>query len=192
MNGFPPVGSARPRLLILGSFPSAASLEKGQYYGNMRNHFWEVLGIVLDAPFPEEYRARSRGAAAPGVLALLKRHGIAVWDVLASCERAGSLDKDIRNGRPNPLIDYVFDHPSIERIALNGGRAASSFIQHFGHGQMKRDLPIGSEIQWRPPELKGRTVLIARLPSTSPIPTQECKTAKEKAQAWMPFLRPAI
>lgn len=181
MNGFPPVGSARPRILILGSFPSVISLEKGQYYGNARNHFWEVLRIVLDAPFPEEYRAR---------LALLERHGIAVWDVLASCERAGSLDKDIRNGRPNLLIDYVLDHPSIERIALNGGRAASSFIQHFGHGQMRKDPPIGSEIEWRPPELEGHSVLIARLPSTSPIPTQECKTAKEKVG--MAFLRPAI
>ena len=58
MNGFPPVGSARPRILILGSFPSVISLEKGQYYGNARNHFWEVLGIVLDESFPEEYRAR--------------------------------------------------------------------------------------------------------------------------------------
>ncbi len=180
MNGFPPIGSARPRILILGSFPSAMSLEKGQYYGNARNHFWEVLGIALDEPFPEEYHAR---------LAPLERHGIAVWDVLASCERAGSLDKDIRNERPNLLIDYVLDHPRIERIALNGGRASSSFIQHFARGQMKANPAIGSEIGWRPPELKGRGVLIARLPSTSPVPTRKYKTAKEKTPAWKTFLR---
>ena len=182
MNGFPPVGSARPRILILGSFPSVISLEKGQYYGNARNHFWEVLGIVLDESFPEEYRAR---------VALLERHGIVVWDVLASCERAGSLDAEIRNEGPNLLIHYVLEHPTIERIALNGGRASSSFIQHFARGQMKADLAIGSEIEWRPRELNGRGVLIARLPSTSPVPTRKYKTAKEKVSAWKAFLRPS-
>lgn len=181
MKGMPPIGSIQARVLILGSFPSAISLEKGQYYGNGKNHFWEIMGLVLGEPFPEEYQGR---------LALLARHRIAVWDVLASCERTGSLDRDIRNERPNPLIDHILENPSIERIALNGSKASSSFIRHFAPRQMGEDLHIGSEIDWRPGTLSGRGVLIARLPSSSPIPTREYKTAKEKVAIWKAFLRP--
>ncbi|MGD0727972.1 MAG: DNA-deoxyinosine glycosylase [Spirochaetia bacterium] len=181
MKGMPPIGSAQSRVLILGSFPSAISLEKGQYYGNGNNHFWDIMGLLLGEPFPEEYQAR---------LALLVRYRIAVWDVLASCERPGSLDKDISNERPNSLIDYIIENPSIERVALNGLRASLSFIRHFAPGQKRKDLGIGSEIEWRPETLRGRGVLVARLPSSSPIPTREYRTAGEKVMTWKAFLLP--
>ncbi|MBL8968854.1 MAG: DNA-deoxyinosine glycosylase, partial [Spirochaetaceae bacterium] len=72
MRGLEPVAPAGARVLILGSFPSARSLERGEYYAHDRNHFWEVLALLAGEPRPE-----SRGAR----IELLGRLGLAVWDV---------------------------------------------------------------------------------------------------------------
>ena len=65
------------KILILGTIPSPKSREMGFYYGHPRNRFWKVLAQLLDEPFPETVDERK---------AMLKKHGIALWDVLASCE----------------------------------------------------------------------------------------------------------
>lgn len=90
---------------------------------------------------------------------------------------------------PNPLIAYIHERPSIERIAFNGAKAWSSFIRHFARRQIQASLPIGSEVTWGPAELQGRGVPIARLPSSSPIPTRAHRTAKEKVAVWKGFVR---
>jgi double-stranded uracil-DNA glycosylase len=177
--GFAPIGSGEPRILILGSFPSVASLERGEYYGHERNQFWAILGSILgfaaDAPYGE------RAAA-------LGRSGIALWDVLASCEREGSLDQDIRAELANPIAEFIAGRPSIGRLALNGGKAFSSFAAQFAPELGKAGIAIGQRAEWRPPSAPDRRILVARLPSTSPVPTRDYRRALDKLPAWSSFL----
>lgn len=77
LEGLPPVIARNTRLVVLGSFPSAASLAAAQYYAHPRNHFWPLLGAIWSidlAAMP--YRQR---------LAVLRERGLGVWDVYASC-----------------------------------------------------------------------------------------------------------
>lgn len=117
LTGFAPIGAAQPRVLVLGSFPSAASLAAGEYYAHGRNALWpafERLGIPRTAPYGERCAA-------------LERLGIAVWDVIHSCERAGSLDSAIRAARPNDLCGYAARQPRLRTVLLNGRRAEQGF-----------------------------------------------------------------
>jgi len=103
-------------VLVLGSFPSTASLAARQYYAHPQNQFWRILGAVVDQPLKEmDYPAR---------LAAVQAAGIAIWDVFASCERAGSLDSAIREARPNDLGALRTAAPSLRRICFNGRTAA--------------------------------------------------------------------
>ena len=83
---FPPIASPDARILILGSMPGRASLAAGQYYAHPRNAFWPIMGSLLDFDASRDYPAR---------VDALKVAGIAVWDILDSCHRPGSLDSAI-------------------------------------------------------------------------------------------------
>ena len=177
--GLPPAGSAEPRILVLGSFPSARSLELGRYYGHGRNHFWAIMGTLcgFDPALPYEER-----------LAALAGAGIALWDVIASCEREGSLDRDIRAEEPNAILDYLAGRPRVERLGLNGGKAASALARLVAAGLGPRPPAIGEPLDWRPAGLAGRSVAVTRLPSTSPVPTRDYRRAEDKLDAWAAFL----
>jgi hypoxanthine-DNA glycosylase len=111
-----PICDARTRVLILGSFPGVASLRARQYYGHPRNHFWRLLGAVIGEPLHEmEYSQR---------LPLVLASGFGVWDVIAACQREGSLDSSIKNEQPNDFAGLLARYPDIRRFALNGGKAA--------------------------------------------------------------------
>ncbi|HJU24826.1 MAG TPA: DNA-deoxyinosine glycosylase [Casimicrobiaceae bacterium] len=88
-RGLPPVIAPDARVLILGSFPSEASLAVRQYYAHPRNHFWPILGDVLNEPLA--------ALPYPERLSRVKAHRVAIWDTIVACERAGSLDAAIRN-----------------------------------------------------------------------------------------------
>jgi double-stranded uracil-DNA glycosylase len=178
LRGFPPAGAERPRLLILGSFPSVASLEKGEYYGHGRNHFWIILGGLLGFDPAAPYAER---------ISRLARAGLALWDVIASCEREGSLDQDIRGEEPNPLAEYLSARADIARIILNGGKAAESFVSHIAP-ELPRLLRIGEALAWTPRFGGGRVILATRLPSTSPVPTRAYRAARDKLPAWSAVL----
>ena len=116
LQGLAPVIDARARVLILGSFPSTASLAAQQYYAHPQNQFWRILGEVIGQPLKEmDYPQR---------IAAVQAAGIAIWDVFASCERAGSLDTAIRDAVPNPLAELRKSAPALRRICFNGGMAA--------------------------------------------------------------------
>lgn len=108
------------RTLILGSFPSERSLETGEYYANRRNQFWRLLGATFgfdaDAPYPE--RVAAAGA-----------HGVALWDVVHSCRRAGSMDHAIDRASvtANDVAELLDAHPGIDRIFVNGLTAATLY-----------------------------------------------------------------
>jgi TDG/mug DNA glycosylase family protein len=175
LSGFAPVGSTEPRILILGSFPSVRSLELGQYYGHGRNHFWAILGAVVGFDPGAPYEER---------IAALAGAGIALWDVIASCEREGSLDQDIRAETANPIADFLDDRPGIEKLALNGGKAFSSFARHFAPELRKPGSAIGEIVDWRPSFLPERRISVSRLPSTSPVPTRRYRRAFDKLPPW--------
>ena len=120
IRGFPPVVGRQPRLLILGSMPSEASLEAGQYYGLPRNAFWAIMGELFGAGRELPYDERLR---------ILKRHGVALWDVLAECRRRGSLDASIqlRDARVNDLAGFFRRHRGIRRVYFNGSKAADVY-----------------------------------------------------------------
>ena len=118
LTGLAPVVAPATRLLVLGSFPSVASLAAQQYYAHPRNHFWKIVGALCGQPlqaWPYERR-----------IAFARERGLGIWDVYASCQRAGSLDADIRHAVPNDLAALAASLPQLAAIAHNGGESARS------------------------------------------------------------------
>ncbi|MEP7276501.1 MAG: DNA-deoxyinosine glycosylase [Betaproteobacteria bacterium] len=114
-RGLAPVLAQDARVLILGSFPSEASLAAQQYYAHPRNHFWPILSAVLDEPLVAlPYRAR---------LARVRAHGIAIWDTIVACERRGSLDAAIRNAERGEIARVRRVAKELRAVAFNGGTA---------------------------------------------------------------------
>ena len=122
LQGFAPVLDARVERLILGSFPSAASLAAGQYYAHPRNQFWRLLGELLGEPIAAlDYDERLRRVLA---------HRTGIWDVIDACEREGSLDSEIRRHRANDFRRLKTLAPRLKRVIFNGataGRYAREF-----------------------------------------------------------------
>ncbi len=116
LHGLPPVIARHTRLVLLGSFPGAASLEAGQYYAHPRNQFWPVLSALLQ----EDLTARAYAQR----LQVLRRRGLGLWDVYAECRREGSLDSAIRDARLNDLASLRRRAPGLLAVAHNGGESA--------------------------------------------------------------------
>ena len=110
---FPPVFDGKSRVLILGSFPSAASRSVNFYYGHPRNRFWQVLALVLGGDVPASTEEKK---------AFLLKNRIAVWDVIASCDISGSSDTSIRNVTVNDL-GAILERADIRGIFANGKTA---------------------------------------------------------------------
>jgi hypoxanthine-DNA glycosylase len=123
LRSFEPFADARSRVLVLGTMPGTKALRIQQYYGYERNHFWPIMFDLL---------AGGRVLDYPEKIALLRRHRIALWDVLASCERVGAADAAIKNGVPNAIPELLERHPGIHTVFCNGGLSAKLFRQHFG------------------------------------------------------------
>ncbi|MBQ1391925.1 MAG: DNA-deoxyinosine glycosylase [Firmicutes bacterium] len=117
---FPPHFRADSRILILGSFPSVKSREQGFFYGHPQNRFWQVTAAVFARPVPRTIQEKSR---------FLDECGIALWDVIASCEITGSQDSSIRSALPNDLTPILSSAP-IEAIFVNG-RTAEKLYQSY-------------------------------------------------------------
>ncbi|MCY4747180.1 DNA-deoxyinosine glycosylase [Pelomonas sp. UHG3] len=150
--GLAPVFDARARLLVLGSFPGAASLQAAQYYAHPRNAFWPVMAALTgDAslaarPYAERLQA-------------LREHRIALWDAVAACRREGSLDAAIQAAEPSDLRELVARLPSLRAIACNGALAHKQTLLALG------------EV----------TLPVLRLPSTSPAHAGQSQASKVAA-----------
>ena len=123
LRGFAPIADADSRVLILGSMPSEASLAKGEYYGHPRNAFWPLISAILDEPYNSIYEERKT---------MLLRHGVALWDVVAECEREGSSDAAIRSVTVNAFPSFFAEHLKIKRVYFNGGKAFDLYKRHVG------------------------------------------------------------
>lgn len=136
LAGLPPIVSADARLLILGSFPSAASLAARQYYAHPQNRFWLIVGKILGEDLRAHgYRERVRRVHAAG---------IAIWDIYASCERSGSLDAAIRNPEYNDFAALIKRAPRLMRACFNGGTAAKAVAHLASFGLETVVLPSTS------------------------------------------------
>lgn len=160
LRGFPPIARADATVLILGSMPSRVSLAAGEYYAHERNLFWPIMGRLLGfdpaAPYPERKRA-------------LLAARIALWDVLRSCVREGSLDADIRQEEVNDFAAFFRRHRRIRRVFFNGGMAAACYRRHVL------------------PQVSGLGLDCRRLPSTSPA--HASRPFADKLAAWRAALR---
>ncbi len=136
LRGFPPIIDARVERLVLGSFPSAASLAAGQYYAHPRNQFWAIMGRLIGEPLAElPYAERARRLLA---------HRVGLWDVYGACERAGSADAAIRNSEANSFVRLRRQAPRLAAVAFNGS-AAGRFRPLFDQaGFATRVLPSTS------------------------------------------------
>ncbi len=116
-----PVYNKDSRILILGSFPSVRSRETGFFYGHPQNRFWRVLAKVFESAVPETVEEKKE---------LLLSHGIALWDVVASCEIVGSSDSSIKNVIPND-ISAILCGSDIEAVYVNGKTAYSLYRKYI-------------------------------------------------------------
>lgn len=120
LTGLAPVAGPGARLLILGSFPSVASLQAQQYYAHPRNHFWPILSAIWGLQGAQALSTLPYAERLPIAMA----HGLAIWDVYAGCEREGSLDSAIRGAQLNDLTGLQRRLPTLRAIAHNGGESA--------------------------------------------------------------------
>ncbi|MGE3966581.1 MAG: DNA-deoxyinosine glycosylase, partial [Planctomycetota bacterium] len=161
-HGFPPIAGVDVRVLILGTMPGEASLREQQYYAHPRNAFWPIVAAALGFDAAMEYPAR---------VAAIESRGVAVWDVLRSCVRAGSLDAAIDRStlEANDFARFFAAHPGIRRVCFNGRMAAILYARHV---QPHVRLAAG--------------VSLVELPSTSPANAGVPRS--EKARAWQQAL----
>ena len=118
LEGLPAVIDHRTRLVVLGSFPGVASLQAAQYYGHPRNHFWPILSALFSVDLASLPYAKR--------LPIVLNRGVGLWDVYASCLRAGSLDSAIREPVLNDLASLKLLAPNLQAVAHNGGESARS------------------------------------------------------------------
>lgn len=151
LTGLAPVIAPATRILVLGSFPGAASLAAQQYYAHPRNQFWRLVSRLVGedlAILPYADR-----------LPILLAHRIGLWDVLAACEREGSLDSAIRKPAANDFDRLRHLCPVLETVGFNG-QASGKFAPQFAQAGY-------------------RTVV---LPSSSPA--HMAMTFDQKLEAW--------
>ncbi|MBI3374316.1 MAG: DNA-deoxyinosine glycosylase [Betaproteobacteria bacterium] len=158
---FEPIEDRNAEVLILGSMPGRASLMAGQYYAHAQNAFWRIISELLHLDAGASYRMR--------VQALISAR-IALWDVLHSCSREGSLDSRIEPGTQtaNDFPAFFRSHRKIARVFFNGATA-----EHVFRRQVLRGL-------------NGVSASYARLPSTSPA--YAAVSFADKLGAWRAIL----
>lgn len=118
INSFEPIIYENSNILILGSIPGIKSLEMKEYYAHPRNHFWKLLAALYNEDLPYNYKDK---------LEFLKSHNIALWDMIDSCKRNGSLDSKIQQETLNPVQQLINDFPNIKHIFLNGSKSFELF-----------------------------------------------------------------
>ncbi|OGW81510.1 MAG: DNA-deoxyinosine glycosylase [Omnitrophica bacterium GWA2_52_8] len=122
LRSFKPVVDGRSRVLVLGSMPGPTALKKQEYYGFSGNHFWRVMQRYFDVRGEPDYQ---------GKIGLLLDHGIALWDVCATCLRQGAGDQAIEKPTFNPVPELLEEYPGICAVFLNGRTAEKIFRERF-------------------------------------------------------------
>ena len=140
--GLPPVLTRDTRLLVLGSFPGVASLQAQQYYGHPRNHFWRLLSALWGVDLmTAAYELR---------LAEVRRRGLGLWDIYASCRREGSLDQAIEDAEFNDLASLRRLAPRLQLVAHNGGESARAMrhVASLGYAVLRLPSTSPANASW--------------------------------------------
>ena len=160
IHSIEPIFDTESRVLILGTMPSPKSREVQFYYGHPQNRFWRVLAAVLGEEVPR---------SVPEKKAMLLRHRIALWDVLAECEITGASDSSIRNPVANDL-SVILDHAPVQAVFTTGATVCKLYTR-------LQKPPTGIEA--------------VRLPSTSPANCAvKMEALTEAYKAILPWLEP--
>jgi hypoxanthine-DNA glycosylase len=126
-SGFAPILPSGANILILGSLPGDVSITTGEYYANRGNRFWQIIASIAGMALPKTYDAKKL---------LLANQKIAIWDVLNSATRQGSMDHNILDESVNDVESLLRQTPTIQMIAFNGTKAEDLFLQYH----KKRDV----------------------------------------------------
>jgi len=161
-KSFSPIVAPDTEILILGSIPSVKSVANDQYYGNPQNAFWWIMGEIFEFDHTIDYKLRT---------SQLLKNKIALWDVLQSCERKGSLDSAIKSNSivPNDFKKFFNKYNSIKYIFFNGTKSETEFNKRVLHDIEEASLlaiKLTCGIKYQ------------RLPSTSPAMASLTKSAK--------------
>lgn len=163
IHSFAPVADVRAAILILGSMPGDASLAARQYYAHKQNAFWRIMAELLsfdpEIPYVDKVQA-------------LRSAHVALWDVLHSCKRAGSLDAgiEVETQIANDFVTFFHRHCHITHIYFNGSKAETCFKQLVA------------------PKIEYGRFCYNRLPSTSPA--NASISFVRKLEAWRVILKP--
>ena len=130
ISSFAPIVSEDAKILILGSVPGAKSLEMQQYYAHPQNQFWRIIFHLFNENYTSDYVEK---------LQVLKRNKIALWDVIDTCERKGSLDSEIRNEEANDIRQLLENYPSIKAIFCNGQKSFKNLLKITGR---ENEIPV--------------------------------------------------
>ena len=169
VQSFSAVCDSETHTLILGSMPGVASLSAIEYYAHKRNAFWPIMIAMLkqcDISYPLASKLNY-----PERLALLSQHGFGLWDVLAECERDGSLDSAIVSESVvcNDFVGLLRQYPNIKHMAFNGKAAQKIFHRHVMPHLSQRDFHI-------------EEIRLSNLPSSSPA--MASLSLEEKFKRW--------
>ena len=134
VHPFPPLFDENSEILILGSLPSVKSREQMFFYGHPQNRFWRVLSSVLGCGLPITVDEKKK---------MLLSHGVAVWDVIASCDITGSSDSSIKNVTPNDL-SKILSGADIKAVFTNGGTAHKLYRKYIKEKCGREDIPLPS------------------------------------------------
>lgn len=159
ISSFSPIIDNNSKILILGSIPGIKSLEKQQYYAHPQNKFWKIIFELFNEEFTEDYQER---------INVLKKNHIALWDVIDSCERKGSLDSEIKNEEANQIEEVLENHLNIRAIFCNGGKSFKNLRKILG---------------------KNFRIPIYQMPSTSPLHTVSFEKKLEEWKRIVEFLK---
>lgn len=152
ISSFPPIIDKESKILILGSIPGVKSLEIQQYYAHPQNKFWKIIFELFNEKFTTDYAERIK---------ILEKYHVALWDVIDTCERKGSLDSEIRNVEANKIGELLHIYPNIKAIFCNGQKS---------YKNLQKILP------------KDFYLPIIVLPSTSPA--HASLRYEEKLKSW--------
>lgn len=117
----PPWIDAGSQVLVLGSMPSARSLAEHCYYAHPRNRFWPIIARLCGRELADAAQRREA----------LRQLGLAVYDVISSCERRTSADHDISHAELADIASLLAGHPHIRRVVTNGRTASDLYRRHF-------------------------------------------------------------
>ncbi len=186
MTSFLPIVQADTRVLILGSFPGKVSLEKREYYGNPKNHFWELVFTFLQVSAPVKYQEK---------LEILASNKIGLWDIVASCQREGSSDSAISEPTLNTLCGLFVSAVSLKTVLCNGSTSFTLACKNCRYKHLVKKTIYSkthAAMVYDAFVCEQYGALFLRLPSTSPIPTRQCRTRNDKTASWHAALAYAL